>query len=302
MSGGLVSVLMPAYNHERHVETAMRSVLDQTYADVELIVVDDGSADSTWEIARSVADERTTVLTHDGHVNRGLHETLRRALAEATGDWVAGLASDDVMWPHRLERQVATGADMSYGRARLIDQDGVATGEEWGAPPAAGRTPLTQLLVSNVVPVPTSLVRRGVLDRAGGFLGNEVFEDLDLFLRVFAITERVAYLDECLADYRLSSTGIAATVTSAGQDRAAYASAVAHLASWPGLPEHHRAIVGSACRAWGALLALEDGDAVPPLIADEQELLAAIRAAHLPGGAVEPTEARPSRWRRLLKR
>jgi alpha-1,3-rhamnosyltransferase len=289
---------MPAYRHERYVAAALRSALAQTYDRLEVIVIDDGSPDGTWDAIRSVNDDRLRALTHPGRVNRGLHETLRLGVAEAHGEWLAFLASDDLMWPHRIERQLAVGADVSYGRARLIDEYGAPTGDEWGAPPAAGRTPFEQLLVSNVVPAPTVLLRRETFEKSGGFRRDEVFEDVDLLLRLFAVTGRVSYLDEVLADYRVNTTGIAASVSRAGKDTIAYASAVEHVSSWPGLPAELGPAAASAARAWQAVLAAETGGDAPKLDGHDRAMVAAVEAARAPA----PVREKPSVLQRLLRK
>ncbi|HWL35798.1 MAG TPA: glycosyltransferase [Frankiaceae bacterium] len=265
----LVSVLMPAYNHERWVAGAVESVLAQTHADVELLVVDDGCTDHTPQVLGTFADPRVRLLTHPGRANRGLHASLRLAAETAQGEWLSFLASDDAWEPHRLERLLAAGADAAYSQAALMDESDVPTGVVWGAPPDDDL--FGNLLVTNVVPAATVLVTREVFDRAGG-VSDERFEDLDLMLRVSALTD-VAYVPEPLARYRVNTTGIAAQVQAEGRTRAEYASAIEHVASWPGLPEHRRATARNAAEAWTYVLS---GDAPPPAL---QPLVARIEAA-----------------------
>lgn len=284
----LVSVLMPAYNHERWVAGAVESVLAQTHADVELLVVDDGCTDHTPQVLGTFADPRVRLLTHPGRANRGLHASLRLAAANATGEWLSFLASDDAWEPQRLERLLSTGADAAYSRAALMDENDVPTGVTWGAPPDGDL--FDNLLVTNVVPAATVLVTRDVFDRAGG-VSDERFEDLAFMLRVSALTD-VAYVPLPLARYRVNTTGIAAQVEADGRTRAEYASAVAHVASWPGLPERRRAAADRAAAAWTYVLS---GNAPPPEL---QAFVARIDAAWAP-------PARPSlrsRARRLLRR
>jgi glycosyltransferase involved in cell wall biosynthesis len=260
----LVSVLMPAYNHERWVAGAVESVLAQTHTDVELLVVDDGCTDHTPQVLGTFTDPRVRVLTHPDRANRGLHASLRLAAGNARGEWLSFLASDDAWEPRRLERLLATGADAAYSQAALMDENDVPTGVTWGAAPDGDL--FDHLLVTNVVPAATVLVTREVFDRAGG-VSDERFEDLDAMLRISALTE-VAYVPEPLARYRVNTTGIAAQVEAEGRTRAEYASAVAHVASWPGLPEHRRATASRAAEAWTYVLSGETppGD-LGPLVA-----------------------------------
>ena len=249
-----VSVLMPAYGHERWVGEAVASVLAQTHADLELLVVDDGNTDRTPEILAELTDPRLRVLTHPGRANRGLHASLRLAADNARGDTLSFLASDDAWEPHRLERLLVTGARVAYSQAALMDEDGRPTGVVWGAPPS-GPDLFTDLLVTNLVPAATVVAHRAAFDAAGG-ISDQRFEDLDLMLRLAAI-EDVAYVPEPLARYRVNTTGLAARTEAQGRTMAEYAAAVAHVAAWPGLPEHRRHTARNAAQAWAAVLGNE---------------------------------------------
>jgi glycosyltransferase involved in cell wall biosynthesis len=259
----LVSVLMPAYDHERWIADAVRSVLAQTHADLELVVVDDGSTDGTAAVLASFDDPRLSVVTHEGGANRGLHASLRLAVSRARGKWLSFLASDDAWEPDRLHRLLATGARVAYSQAALMDEDGRPTGVTWGAAPSGGDL-FADLLVTNLVPAATVLVHAEAFAAAGG-VSDERFEDLDLMLRL-AAREEVAFVAEPLARYRVNTTGIAAGVTAAGRDLAEYASAVTHVASWPGLPEHRREAARTAAAAWASVLTASR-DAVTPEVA-----------------------------------
>lgn len=100
----LVSVLMASFNHEKYVAEAIRSALDQTLQDVELIIVDDGSTDRTVDEIRRFKDTRITFAPLER--NHGLAVAKRQALEMATGTYVAILNSDDVFLPEKLEKQV----------------------------------------------------------------------------------------------------------------------------------------------------------------------------------------------------
>jgi glycosyltransferase involved in cell wall biosynthesis len=101
----LVSVGIPFYNAEATLGDAIRSVLAQSYAGWELILVNDGSTDGSLEVARSVRDPRVRVV--DDGVNRGLIFRLNQIVAMSAGKYIARMDADDLMHPERLERQVA---------------------------------------------------------------------------------------------------------------------------------------------------------------------------------------------------
>jgi glycosyltransferase involved in cell wall biosynthesis len=96
-----VSVVIPAYNHERFIGAAIESVLGQSYEDFELIVIDDGSTDGTGAVIQSYKDSRLTYLYQE---NQDAYNTINRGLGLAQGKFIAILNSDDVYTTDRLER------------------------------------------------------------------------------------------------------------------------------------------------------------------------------------------------------
>lgn len=102
----IISVIMPVWNRQRYVAQAIQSVLDQTFGDFELIVIDDGSTDRSRTIVRQLAvgDERIRLIEQ---ANAGCYAARNRGLAEARGRYMAVLDSDDIALPRRFERQVA---------------------------------------------------------------------------------------------------------------------------------------------------------------------------------------------------
>lgn len=104
-----VSVIVASYNYAQYIEEAVRSVLLQTCSDLEVVVVDDGSTDSSPALLHKLAaeDPRVRVLFHADGGNHGLPATLQRGLAEAKGQWVAFLESDDVWHPTCLAARLS---------------------------------------------------------------------------------------------------------------------------------------------------------------------------------------------------
>ena len=102
----MISVLMTSYNYVVYIEKAIQSVLTQTFGDLELLVIDDGSQDGSLELAQSFAkkDPRVRVIRHSDGGNHGLPETLKLGIANAGGEWIAFLGSDDIWEPECLEK------------------------------------------------------------------------------------------------------------------------------------------------------------------------------------------------------
>lgn len=99
-----VSAVVPTYNREAEVQRAVKSVLSQTYDDIQCIVVDDGSSDGTAEKVKSLEDSRIEYIQHD--TNRGVSAARNTGIEAADGDYIAFLDSDDEWEPRKIERQV----------------------------------------------------------------------------------------------------------------------------------------------------------------------------------------------------
>lgn len=123
-----VSVVMPAYNAAQTLQASMASVLGQSYAALELLVVDDGSRDAGPALAEAAAERDPRVVPIRQLRNGGVAAARNLGIEAATGGIVAFLDSDDTWHPAKLERQVAhmhaTGAQVSYGAYRRVDSQG----------------------------------------------------------------------------------------------------------------------------------------------------------------------------------
>ncbi|HEY4067989.1 MAG TPA: glycosyltransferase family A protein [Burkholderiaceae bacterium] len=214
----LCSVVMPLYNKAPYVAMAVASVLAQTHANLELIVVDDGSSDDGPEQVRAIADPRVRL---EAQANAGVSAARNHAIALARGEWVFFLDGDDWHHPQYLARQMATAA-------RHPDVEVIATtyrhvptaqfiGLAWDLP-AEGR-------IERVVDLPTRWragncfitgsvgVRRRLLDRMQPCFppGESHGEDMDLWFRLNEHSA-VALLDLPLLAYRVEAVGSLAAV------------------------------------------------------------------------------------------
>jgi glycosyltransferase involved in cell wall biosynthesis len=105
MSDPLISVLIPTYNVEKYIREAVESISNQTYRNLEIIVVDDGSTDNTHSILEELRLKDSRIRLFKMGVNRGIVETLNFALTQATGTYIARMDGDDVSMPERLQKQ-----------------------------------------------------------------------------------------------------------------------------------------------------------------------------------------------------
>jgi glycosyltransferase involved in cell wall biosynthesis len=216
-----ISVVVPAYNHERFVGETIRSLVTQTRQPDELIVVDDASTDHTWdEIQRCVPSIPFPIITRRHTKNAGLASTLNDALSSAQSDFVALVASDDTYPPDKIESQLAfLVAHPEFGAV----YGDLAIMNEFGEHVRVDR-PLTREL--NVSPREgfaevsleevalgrsgasnqTAVFRRAIVAAIGGFDENLILEDFDFVLRLLR-TARAAHLFQPGANYRTLASG-----------------------------------------------------------------------------------------------
>jgi len=210
-----VSVCLPTYNGADYIEEALRSILNQTYQDFELVVVDDGSTDATLDIVHSFSDPRIQV--HRNPERLGIPANWNRCLELAAGEFVCVFHQDDVMQPDNLQRKVhLLSADESVGFVHsavspLVDasapsftvdwfetatEDGVWDGLEYFR---------TLLLRGNRICAPTVLARRHALLEQGRFDQDLGFAcDYAMWLKL-CVTRRVGFLARPLVGYRWHS-------------------------------------------------------------------------------------------------
>lgn len=218
----LVSVIIPAYNHELYIEEALQSVVNQTYPNIELIVINDGSTDGTAGIIEKfiqVNNERN--IQYVNKENEGVCKTLNKGLNMSTGDYVAFLASDDLWLPDRVSIQLEfmeqnQNIGMLFSDAWFLRFNS-QTDIKWSDykqginnyfKNGIQNTDMYMLLLTRaIIPALTVLIKKQVLDKVGFFDENLVYEDDDMWLRI-AREYPIAYIDMPLALYRLHDSNI----------------------------------------------------------------------------------------------
>jgi glycosyltransferase involved in cell wall biosynthesis len=211
----LVSVVMPVFNGERFIETAIRSVFAQTHDELELIVVDDGSTDGTADILERLgAEDARLEVIHQA--NQGVSAARNRALAACRGDWVANLDSDDRMLPERLARQLAfieryPEVKVFACRAYYINATGKMIGKTKLEPFATPEALKSYVDGGGIVGVNHSsvMMHRPTIQALGGYRTQfRSAEDLDLWNRVIDAGHLLLMQDEILGEYRIHESSM----------------------------------------------------------------------------------------------
>jgi len=204
----LVTVIIASYNHAPYIEACIHSVLRQTYPNVELLVVDDGSKDDSVERIRRLQVEYG--FDFQVQINQGLTYTLNTAIARAKGSLIVPFGSDDIMLPERLEKQVAymdakPEVGICAGNIELID----ANGELFPEKRQRRDVPFRRLNFEDVFmerkpypPAPTLMFRKEALIKVGGFDPEIRLEDLLIELKITHAGYYIDCLGEVLARYR----------------------------------------------------------------------------------------------------
>lgn len=215
----LVSVIMPVYNGATYIRAAIESILNQTYANFELIVIDDGSTDDTRKVVKEYSNGRLRLVVQDK--NYGLAYTRNNGINESCGKYIAMLDSDDVAAPNRLSEQVfflETHADFSMvgSRLKVINDVGEMTGEQWNYPLSAELIP-PLMLFQNYFAQSAVCIRRSSLPDCPYRLEFPSAEDYDLWVRI-AQTGKVWNIPQYLLLHRRHSQSTSARFTAIMED------------------------------------------------------------------------------------
>lgn len=207
----LVSVVIPACNAEVFIAKTLESVLSQTYQNIEIVVVDDGSSDKTAEIVTSFAqkDNRIRLLQQS---NAGVAAARNLAIEKSTGEYIAPIDADDIWYPQNLEKQVQCllesepSVGVVYSWSLDINQEGLLTGGFYNST-IAGKVYKALIYKYFMGNASSSLIRRVCFQKVGGYNcklkaeNAQGCEDWELFLRI-AEHYQFKVVPEFLVGYR----------------------------------------------------------------------------------------------------
>ncbi len=233
MSNVLVTVIIPAYNHERFIEESIRSVINQDYCNIELVIINDGSKDRTHDIILSMMDEcqhRFSRFEYIDKNNEGVAVTLNKGIEWSNAKYITALASDDLMKPNKVSLLLSvlanTGSDVGfvYADADFINDNNELVGLDKRGNYCSinegyisfieyytrkrsdiilGVNSFTYevLLKGNFIPAMSVMWKRTALEQVGLFTPNIIIEDWDLWLKMVRVFKGV-YLPSIVASYR----------------------------------------------------------------------------------------------------
>ncbi len=231
----LVTIIIPAYNHDKFVKECLDSAAAQLYSNLELLIINDGSTDSTHQVIKEwllKAPKRWFRLEYINQENKGLTATLNSALNWAQGKYISPIASDDIMCPNKisvlvesLERKGEEYA-AAFGNAQFINEHGnninfdikdsdgnvlsshnlflnyYSFGRNINVNNPEDFGSYWSLLAGNYLPAMSTLIRTESIRKVGGWTSGNCVEDWELWLKL-AKDYRFAYVDQIVALYRL---------------------------------------------------------------------------------------------------
>lgn len=199
----LVSIIMPVYNTEKYLSAAIKSVIDQTYVNWELIIVNDESPGDTRHVVKMFTDSRIKYIEQS---NSGPAATRNTGMYSSNGDFIAFLDSDDIWHNNKLEKQISIfthkpDIGVVYSQRETIDEDGnTITGY---LPKLYNGMVLNKLWVDNFVCNSSAIISRKIFNKIGGMNKNlRMSEDWEYWLRI-ACYFKFDYVDEPLVKYRV---------------------------------------------------------------------------------------------------
>jgi glycosyltransferase involved in cell wall biosynthesis len=219
----LISAVVPAFNAERHLPATLRSLLHQSYSNLEIIVVDDGSTDGTLSVVNEMA-RRHPRLRVVRQPNSGVAAARNHGVLKSRGDFIAPVDADDLWFPDAAEKLVSCllssdpQAGVAYGWSLTLDEEGRADGG-LRCSTIQGEVFRTLLCHNFIGNASSTLIRRTCFERAGGYdpwfrdQGAQGCEDWDLYLRISEFAHfRVA--PEFIVGYRRPAGSMSADVAS----------------------------------------------------------------------------------------
>jgi glycosyltransferase involved in cell wall biosynthesis len=216
MDNALVSVICLCYNQASFVEESIRSVLNQTYKNIQLIVVDDASTDDSIHVIRKLKEENAAIEILALPDNKGNCTAFNLGFTLSKGDFIIDFAADDVMMPERIEHQVKhfSSLDESYGvsftDAIYVNEKGETLREHYSYLFRKGLIKTipqgnvyNELLYRYFIASPTMMVKRTVMESLNGYDETLSYEDFDFWIRS-ARNFNYAFLNEKLTKIRKS--------------------------------------------------------------------------------------------------
>ena len=198
-----ISIIIPVYNTGQYLQECLDSVLNQTFADFEVICIDDGSTDNSYLILEKYAKKDSRIKIFKNHSNIGCVATKNKAISKSQGEYIYPLDSDDIILPETLQKLYSA---IQCGLGDIVSCDAAMFGARCGILELPAPT-IANFAVQNCIINSALFKKSDFLQLPGGGYDsnfNESLEDYDLWLNfVYNLKKRVYRIPECLYRYRI---------------------------------------------------------------------------------------------------
>lgn len=218
----IVTIVCSCYNHENYVAESLQSVLNQTYKNIQLIVVDDCSTDKSVAVIEKFLNKYPEILFIKNNTNLGLTKSVNNAMLQSKGDYFIDLAADDVLMPNCVTVQVAAFQNSKYknlafvyGNAEFISEDGshlsyfFDTGKDLKTNPTrpSGDIYLKTISIETTVCSVATLYKKSIFDLSNKYDETLCYEDFDYWIRISREYD-IEFIDEVLIKKRFLLTSL----------------------------------------------------------------------------------------------
>ena len=218
----LVSVIVPCYRHEKYIKACLESIMAQTYQNIELLVCDDCSPDSSYEIICSMRKELearfTSVTLIRNDVNQGVTKNLNKMIQLSRGEYIKDIASDDMLMPNCIEDLVnyieTNPCDIAFSNGWEIGEETLYIPSEeqlkkkiYEEKPKSGKGLTGDICAYNFISSPAAMYPRKTFDTYGIYDDSLMIEDFEYMLRV-SVNGRIGYLDKETIWYRVADNSL----------------------------------------------------------------------------------------------
>lgn len=231
----LVSIIIPCYNHEMFLDDCIISILQQDYENIEILICDDCSTDSSYLKIKKYEEELRKrfkrVIILKNNINQGVTKNINRMLAKAEGDLIKILASDDLM----VKTAISKFVDFLEKSAEIdvVVANGVRITEEQhyphfdvgsriydSIPDFVSPDLFSRIYALNYIFAPGVMIRKNIYDRYGVYDERISIEDLEFWLRILKTGEvKIGYLNDTLIYYRTNANSITSQMSNAGLEK-----------------------------------------------------------------------------------
>lgn len=210
---------MPCYNAEAYIAEAINSVINQTYPNVELVIVDDGSSDNSYEICQRFVEQNNINILLFKQNNNGPYPARNYGLSQTNGTYIAFLDADDYWAKDCLKKLIQaikdSNSDLAYCGWQNVGQGGPGSNEPYIPPEYEKGDVIKSFLKSCPWPIHAALIKRKIMQQLDGFSERYFTSlDFDLWLRSTTVTTNIVRVPEVLAFYRWHSAGQISSIKS----------------------------------------------------------------------------------------